>query len=173
VSGVVAALVARDYVEAFGEQINDLTFAFVPPLCPDDYNYHCLFWALAGLFQSDRLFDEIKTAGSRDFFEISSRDGEQSTLIWSVLVYSASCSAIMVLFQKRALEHQFAACTAAIAFALPEGKRCYDFVSTKRGRHESSNLALNLTRTKFRVLNFPRAQPFGEPLFQSSRPEMS
>jgi hypothetical protein len=36
--GVVSALVAGNYVEAFGQQINDLAFAFVAPLGPDHYD---------------------------------------------------------------------------------------------------------------------------------------
>ena len=41
VAGVVAALIARDDVEALGEKIDDLTFAFVAPLrAKNDYITH-------------------------------------------------------------------------------------------------------------------------------------
>ena len=38
-AGIVTTLVAGDYVEALGEQINDLAFAFVSPLSTDN-NYY-------------------------------------------------------------------------------------------------------------------------------------
>src|SRR5947209_18693890 len=40
VAGVVTALIARDHVEALGEEVNDLALAFVAPLRADDDNYH-------------------------------------------------------------------------------------------------------------------------------------
>jgi hypothetical protein len=38
VAGVMAALVARHHVECFAEQVDDLPFALVSPLRPDDRN---------------------------------------------------------------------------------------------------------------------------------------
>jgi hypothetical protein len=40
VSGIVAARIARHYIEALGENVNDLAFAFVAPLRAD--NHCCL-----------------------------------------------------------------------------------------------------------------------------------
>jgi hypothetical protein len=39
VSRVVSALVAGDDVEMLGKEIDDLAFAFIAPLGPDDYDY--------------------------------------------------------------------------------------------------------------------------------------
>ena len=38
-AGVVPALIAGDDIEMFGQEINDLAFAFITPLSADDYNY--------------------------------------------------------------------------------------------------------------------------------------
>src|ERR1044071_4467421 len=40
VTRIVAALIADDDVKALGEQIDDLAFAFIPPLGADDRDYH-------------------------------------------------------------------------------------------------------------------------------------
>ena len=40
VAGVVTALVARDHVEALGQEVNDLALALVAPLRADDYDDH-------------------------------------------------------------------------------------------------------------------------------------
>jgi hypothetical protein len=39
VSSVVTALIARDDVEMFGQEIDDLAFAFIAPLSADNYDY--------------------------------------------------------------------------------------------------------------------------------------
>src|SRR5882672_2590585 len=48
VTGVVSTLIARNYVEVFGQKVNDLAFAFITPLRADDNNYfrHDLCWML-------------------------------------------------------------------------------------------------------------------------------
>src|SRR2546423_14549724 len=40
VAGVVTALVARDHVEALGQEVNDLALALIAPLRADDYDDH-------------------------------------------------------------------------------------------------------------------------------------
>jgi hypothetical protein len=38
--GIVAALIARNDIESIREQINNLPFSLVAPLCADDHYYH-------------------------------------------------------------------------------------------------------------------------------------
>src|SRR5262244_1451006 len=83
VAGVVSALVANDYVEAFGEQIDNLAFSFIAPLGADDRDNH------RQKFGDQR--SEIRIANSKlqisdsrlqKRFKITELDTKQARLRW-------------------------------------------------------------------------------------------
>ena len=70
----MSALVANDYVKAFGEQIDNLAFSFIAPLGADDSDNHDQKSEIRG--------QKIRNQISDFRFKISELDTKQARLRW-------------------------------------------------------------------------------------------
>jgi hypothetical protein len=72
------------------------------------------------------------------FVEVAAFDGEEAALIGAVFVDAAGGRPVTVLLEEGALEENFAARAAAIAFALAERKFGDDLIFAKVGADEAA-----------------------------------
>src|SRR6266581_3210367 len=116
--------------------------------------------------ESHRFLNEVVTARTAQFPNVTLFDRKEAARVWPVFVYPAKSGPVRVFLEKRTLEEQLATGATAVTFAAPQRKGGDHLLFAKVCVKKAANLSLRLARAQLRVFHLSGPKALCQSLFK-------